>query len=134
MDQKVQCPYCGAEMKDEDWAKVDGGYLSYAVCSNDACQSIGPTVTGCETMAEARAAALAAAQARYAPPEKWIGARDKQPPDQEEVLVLTRSKKGIRNIDKGYWSIDHFIHRGCAEVTHWMPLPELPKEADHENA
>jgi hypothetical protein len=59
---------------------------------------------------------------------KWIKCEDKLPPDQDEVLVCTVSQKGIRNIDKGYWSIDHFIHRGCARVTHWMPLPEAPKE------
>ena len=70
MNHKVLCPYCGSEMKSEDLVKVDGGYLSYAVCSNDACQSIGPTVTGYETMAEARAAALVAAQARYLPPNR----------------------------------------------------------------
>lgn len=70
MIDKVLCPYCGSEMKSEDWVKVDGGYLSYAVCSNDACQSIGPTVTGYETMAEARAAALSAAQAQYLPPNR----------------------------------------------------------------
>lgn len=70
MIDKVLCPYCGSEMKNKDWAKVDGGYLSYAVCSNEACQSFGPTVTGYETMAEARAAALAAAQARFLPPNR----------------------------------------------------------------
>lgn len=59
---------------------------------------------------------------------KWIKWEDKLPPDQKEVLVCTVSQKGIRNIDKGYWSIDHFIHRGRARVTHWMPLPEVPKE------
>lgn len=70
MAEKVLCPYCWSEMKSEDWGKVDGKYLSYAVCSNDACQSIGPTVTCYETMAEARAAALSAAQARYLPPNR----------------------------------------------------------------
>lgn len=54
---------------------------------------------------------------------RWIPAEDKIPPDQEEVLVLTQSKNGVRNVDKGYWAIDHFIHRGRSEVTHWMPLP-----------
>jgi hypothetical protein len=58
----------------------------------------------------------------------WISVRDRLPEDQVEVLVATRSKNGVRNIDKGYLAIDHFIHRGRAEVTHWMPLPELPKE------
>ena len=57
---------------------------------------------------------------------KWISVEDRIPPDQQEVLVYTVSQKGIGNIDKGYWSIDHFIHRGRARVTHWMPLPEPP--------
>lgn len=86
MIDKVLCPYCGSEMKSEDWVKVDGGYLSYAVCSNDACQSIGPTVTGYETMAEARAAALAAAQARYMPPNR--------PLTLDEVKALERDDMG----------------------------------------
>lgn len=51
----------------------------------------------------------------------WISVRDRLPEDQVEVLVATRSKNGVRNIDKGYLAIDHFIHRGRAEVTHWMP-------------
>ena len=58
---------------------------------------------------------------------RWIPVTEKIPPDQEEVLVLTRSKNGVRNVDKGYWAIDHFIHRGRAEVTHWMQLPEPPE-------
>ena len=59
--------------------------------------------------------------------QEWISVEDELPEDQEEVLVSTRSKNGIRNIDKGYMAIDRFIHRGCAEVTHWMPLPKPPK-------
>lgn len=58
----------------------------------------------------------------------WTSVRDGLPEDQEEVLVCTLSKNGMRNIDKGYMAIDHFIHRGRAQVTHWMPLPEMPKE------
>ena len=53
---------------------------------------------------------------------------DRLPEDQEEVLVCTRSKNGARNIDKGYMAIDRLIHRGRAEDTHWMPLPNFPKE------
>lgn len=59
---------------------------------------------------------------------KWISVKDELPPDQEEVLVCTLAKNGVQNIDKGYWAIDHFIHRGRSQVTHWMPLPELPEE------
>lgn len=56
---------------------------------------------------------------------EWISPRRELPPDGEEVLVLTQNKKGIRNIDKGYWSIDHFIHRGIAQVIGWMRLPDM---------
>lgn len=63
---------------------------------------------------------------------RWIPVTKKIPPDQEEVLVLTRSKNGVRNVDKGYWAIDHFIHRGRAEVTHWMPLPGWLEEGQNE--
>ena len=59
---------------------------------------------------------------------EWISLKDRLPEDQEEVLVCTRSKNGIRNIDMGYMAFDRFIHRGYAEVTHWMPLPHPPKE------
>lgn len=59
--------------------------------------------------------------------QEWISVTDKIPPDQEEVLVLTQNRNGVRNVDKGYWAIDHFIHRGRSEVTHWMPLPPPPK-------
>ena len=60
--------------------------------------------------------------------QEWISVKDRLPEDQEEVLVCTRSKNGIRNIDKGYMAIDRFIHRGRDEVTHWMPMPNPPKE------
>ena len=85
MTDKVLCPYCGGEMKSEDLVKVDGKYLSYSVCSNDACQSIGPTVTGYETMAEAREAALAAAKARYLPPNRPLTLDEVKELDADEV-------------------------------------------------
>lgn len=111
MIDKVLCPYCGSEMKSEDWVKVDGGYLSYAVCSNDACQSIGPTVTGYETTAEARAAALAAAQARYLPPNR--------PLTLEEV-------KGLERDDMGYscvWMENRRVYDANGQAYEDYPYP-----------
>lgn len=61
---------------------------------------------------------------------KWIDARKQLPNDQEEVLVCTRSKNGMKNIDKGYYAIDHWIHRGRSEVIYWMPLPLFPEEGN----
>lgn len=70
MTDKVLCPYCGAEMKSSGWVSLINGNLAYTVCSNNRCKSAGPYVRGYETMAEARAAALVAAQARYLPPNR----------------------------------------------------------------
>lgn len=87
-------------------------------------------IHGCRIMREAarlieqQAARIAELEAKV---PRWIPVTEKIPPDQEEVLVLTRSKNGVQNVDKGYWAIDHFIHRGRAEVTHWMPLPGWPE-------
>ncbi len=86
MAEKVLCPYCGGEMNCNDFVKTNGKYLAYTMCSNKACQSIGPTVTGYETMTEARAAALSAAQARYLPPNR--------PLTLEEVTQLEADEYG----------------------------------------
>ena len=114
MDKKVLCPYCGGEMKSEDWVKVDGGYLSYAVCSNDACQSIGPTVTGYETMAEARAAALSAAQARYLPPNRPLTLDEAKALDADEVGDIPR----FAEVEPNWYEKDpdDFGPRLCADV------------------
>lgn len=59
---------------------------------------------------------------------EWINILDKWPDDENEILVCTISKKGVRNIDKGYALGDRIVHRGTAQVTHWMPLPDMPEE------
>ena len=59
--------------------------------------------------------------------EQWISVDDKLPETEEEVLVLTVSKTGNVNVDKGYLLNGRFVHRGSAVVTHWMPLPEPPE-------
>lgn len=87
MTEKVLCPYCGSEMKSEDLASIgDGRYLAYMACSNKRCKSTGPYVSGYETKAEADAAALAAAQERYLPPNR--------PLTLEEVANLERDDMG----------------------------------------
>ena len=66
---------------------------------------------------------------------EWIPETLELPPDDREIFVLTRSKNGSRNVDKGYWSLDQqrFVHRGTAEVTHWMPIPDYPAERSEDN-
>ena len=75
MTDKVLCPYCGAEMLDCQ----DDGYVfgtAYYVCQE--CGSTSPT-------ANTDAAALAAAQARYLPPNRPLTLDEAKELDADEV-------------------------------------------------
>lgn len=69
MDKKVLCPYCGAEMAVVMSIYFDSpGWGGRTLCKG--CDALGPRVTGYKTKADAEEAALAAAQARYLPPNR----------------------------------------------------------------
>lgn len=115
MSELKLCPHCNG----------NGRIVNVSGLKSDryrvVCESCGASTRECETEEDA----IAVWNMRAA--GHWIDARKMQPIDQEEVLVSTLAKNGVRNIDKGYWAIDHFIHRGRSQVTHWQPLPEPPK-------
>lgn len=80
MTDKVLCPYCGAKMKLD---RYDDGYVfgaAYYVCQE--CGSTSPTAN---TDAAAHAAALAAAQARYLPPNRPLTLDEAKALDADEV-------------------------------------------------
>ncbi len=69
MDKKVLCPYCGSEMAVVMSIYFNSiGWGGRTLCKG--CDAHGPRVTGFKTKAEAKAAALSAAQARYMPPNR----------------------------------------------------------------
>lgn len=71
MTDKVLCPYCGSEMVVIISIYLDSpGWVGRTLCPGKGCDALGPRVTGFKTKAEAKAAALAAAQARYLPPNR----------------------------------------------------------------
>lgn len=93
MTDKVLCPYCGAEMKID---RYDDGYVfgaAYYVCQE--CGSTSPT-------ANTDAAALAAAQARYLPPNR--------PLTMDEVKALDADEAGnipcFMDIEPNYYKQD----------------------------
>lgn len=59
----------------------------------------------------------------------WISVEDKLPEPEKEVIILAKNK---------YIDIDHLTDDGEGgyywwrsdddKITHWMPIPELPKE------
>lgn len=66
---------------------------------------------------------------------KWISVKDRLPEERVWVLCLCRS--GIREVLR--WQNEQWLHDLSpfaymkSFVTHWMPLPEPPKEGKDDN-
>jgi hypothetical protein len=64
--------------------------------------------------------------------QKWIPVTERLPDEDTRVLVWLR----VKIYDHTHMDTDR-LHRSRwvrwgEDVTHWMPLPEPPKEEDHE--
>lgn len=83
----------------------------------------------------------------------WISVKDRLPEPEREVLLIAHGWKSrilyigcLHHMDaqkswltgitskESDWLMQGWSYLKEPTVTHWMPLPELPKEADHENA
>ena len=71
----------------------------------------------------------------------WISCKDRMPDDNELVLFCYVGESGIKSVHYGYhqtvrglgssWGKISGGWRYCNDdVTHWMPLPEPPKDGD----
>lgn len=64
---------------------------------------------------------------------KWISVEERLPEPFHSVIVHMPQEKPCPTVHEGYrtndghWYSAHFV-REFDEVTHWMPLPEAPKE------
>ena len=76
-------------------------------------------------------------------PVEWISCKDKMPEDNMTVLFCYVSENGVKSVHYGYhqtirgmgssWAKTSGGWQYCDEdVTHWMPLPEPPKDGDTE--
>ena len=55
----------------------------------------------------------------------WTPVEDAKPDDDVMVLVSCRTKKGVRNVNRAYWSGKWWHGSGSMSgVEAWMPLPE----------
>ena len=61
---------------------------------------------------------------------KWISVNDRLPDNEDYVLAVTKSKTGVANIVRAYYSpeLERWASGMNSNVTYWMPMPELPKE------
>lgn len=63
----------------------------------------------------------------------WVPVEKQLPDEDVKVLVCCKTKKGVRSVNMAYL-LNGFWHGqgSMAGVTHWMPLPEMPEEVEHE--
>lgn len=62
---------------------------------------------------------------------RWIPVEERLPEEKQRVIVrCERVGTSVGWILWGNWMTD--IGPGAGKVTHWMPLPEAPKEVTHE--
>ena len=66
-------------------------------------------------------------QALYMPLPKWIPVKERLPENDKTVLVWNRrnSREYFDVYDHGRWIIFEW-----EDITHWMPLPEPPKDGE----
>lgn len=80
------------------------------------------------SIAELYADALAYIQQLEAQVPKWISVEERLPENDDDVLIITEfgTSMGYYDIYRDYW-LD-YVNSESNIVTHWMPLPEGPKE------
>lgn len=59
--------------------------------------------------------------------EHWISSEDRVPETEEYVLCCTRTKAGQKSVVRGYYADGRWCCGMNSNVTHWMPLPEVPE-------
>lgn len=67
-------------------------------------------------------------------PNPWISVEERLPEPEKEVIILNKRKRIdidflTDDFEGGYywWKSDDIIFCEDDEITHWMPMPELPK-------
>ena len=60
--------------------------------------------------------------------QRWIPVTERLPEDDDDVLIMSSGSisMGYYSVYNEYWA--DYINVYNSDVTHWMPLPEPPKE------
>lgn len=69
--------------------------------------------------------------------QRWIPVTERLPKAFEHVLINAPGDKPFNTVHEAHLRKDRLWDTGLyrydmEDITHWMPLPEPPKEEDHE--
>ena len=72
---------------------------------------------------------------QFAETEKWISVTERLPKAFEHVLINAPGDKPFNTVHEAHLRKDRLWDTGLyrydmEDITHWMPLPEPPKEVD----
>lgn len=120
MTKTPKCPYCGTEMKKDSGGRVE--HLRHWMY----CPNCAATSSVAYTLEEA------IEQANLCDSTGWVSVKDRLPGTNAEVLIYTSWGSYIIG-NYGYhgrkvWSSEEIYAYKDGEITHWMSLPEPPKE------
>lgn len=107
--------------------EIKKGLECCAEASPGACGHC-PYVNDCEDFGACKlpSDALAYINQLEARAPKWISVKDRLPEDNGDVLICVRG----RHLQVGFYINERWINYALIKghVTHWMPLPGIPKE------
>ena len=96
---------------------------------------ISNTVPSAQDWANVDATEICKAMSTKHDKSEWISVEERLPPPFISVLVHMPGERPLPTVHEGYitgngkWYAAHFP-READEITHWMPLPEPPKEVE----
>ena len=66
-------------------------------------------------------------------PSRWISVKERLPENNTRVIgfMAWKAMTAVERQNNKWYSIDHLESLPDEAVTHWMPLPEPPKEVDN---
>ena len=116
-DNLRKCPFCGGKAR-----YVYSMPLNYVECTK--CKALGATIVDAYEQRDGKKEAVEVWNRRA--DDGWIRVEDRLPDDDDSYLVWNGNHIFVAIYwGDGEWMFDsHATH----EVTHWLPLPETPKE------
>lgn len=133
MDDKVICPYCGAEMLGLFGKSRHDRWSGFGFYKCERCTSTAPAVYGHKTVADAERAGKAAAMRRYTPPFRPLTLEEVRACEDGRPLYCEDKEKGVvtpvwSELAKAVCSKGYYVERDYGILLRYWPDRKPTKE------